>query len=108
MADHETKDSSEVDVNEKLRKTAEIEVEKAMENAMASLPVKGAGESEVAEQSSFQKQHLSEEKEVVEYVEPMQDPYGKAIKYLEKHNVMQLFQVFYITSQMYIFSFFLP
>jgi hypothetical protein len=28
-----------------------------------------------------------------EYVEPIQDPYGKAIKYLEKHNVMQLFQV---------------
>lgn len=30
--------------------------------------------------------------ENVEYVEPIQDPYNKAIKYLENHNVLQLFQ----------------
>lgn len=27
------------------------------------------------------------------YAQPVQDPYGKAIRYLEKHNIMQLFQV---------------
>ncbi|KAK3093929.1 hypothetical protein FSP39_021909 [Pinctada imbricata] len=30
--------------------------------------------------------------EVVEYIDPIQDPYGKAIKYLEQHNILQLFQ----------------
>ncbi|XP_046582278.1 uncharacterized protein LOC124289694 [Haliotis rubra] len=28
----------------------------------------------------------------VTYVEPVPDPYNKAIKYLEKHNILQLFQ----------------
>lgn len=27
------------------------------------------------------------------YVEPIPDPYEKSIQYLEKHNIMQLFQV---------------
>ena len=31
--------------------------------------------------------------EIVEYVDPMPDPYGKAIRYLEQHNILQLFQV---------------
>lgn len=35
-------------------------------------------------------QHLEED---VTYVEPVPDPYNKAIKYLEKHNILQLFQV---------------
>ncbi|KAK6181429.1 hypothetical protein SNE40_009277 [Patella caerulea] len=26
------------------------------------------------------------------YSEPLPDPYGRAVKYLEKHNIMQLFQ----------------
>ncbi|XP_067681994.1 testis-specific expressed protein 55-like [Haliotis asinina] len=30
--------------------------------------------------------------EDVTYVEPVPDPYNKAIKYLEKHNILQLFQ----------------
>ncbi|KAK3093382.1 hypothetical protein FSP39_014802 [Pinctada imbricata] len=34
--------------------------------------------------------------EVVEYIDPIQDPYGKAIKYLEQHNILQLFQVSFI------------
>ncbi|XP_071080962.1 testis-specific expressed protein 55-like [Haliotis cracherodii] len=33
--------------------------------------------------------HLEED---VTYVEPVPDPYNKAIKYLEKHNILQLFQ----------------
>ncbi|MEW8548737.1 MAG: hypothetical protein AB2693_34985 [Candidatus Thiodiazotropha sp.] len=97
MADSEvvtTEDSSQTDVAKELKKTAEDEVAKAMEGAIANLPVPGEGD--VKEQSSFLKKNLSVEKqneELVEYVEPMQDPYGKAIKYLEQHNVMQLFQV---------------
>ena len=27
------------------------------------------------------------------YVDPVEDPYNKAISYLEKHNILQLFQV---------------
>ena len=27
------------------------------------------------------------------YFPPLQDPYDKALKYLEKHNILQLFQV---------------
>ncbi|CAL1540953.1 unnamed protein product [Lymnaea stagnalis] len=27
-----------------------------------------------------------------EYVKPFEDPYSKAISYLEKHNILQLFQ----------------
>ena len=98
MAGNETTDASQNDIAEKVRKTAEDEVEKAMESAMASLPVISPGENQVTEQSSFLRKNLSVEKtvedEVVDtYVEPMPDPYGKAIKYLEQHNVMQLFQV---------------
>ena len=89
-------DSSQTDVAKELKKTAEDEVARAMEGAIANLPVPGEGD--VKAQSSFLKKNLSVEKqntmeELVEYVEPMQDPYGKAIKYLEQHNVMQLFQV---------------
>ena len=28
-----------------------------------------------------------------EYIEPVPDPYNKAIKYLEQHSILQLFQV---------------
>ena len=27
------------------------------------------------------------------YIDPVEDPYNKAISYLEKHNILQLFQV---------------
>lgn len=54
---------------------AREEVEKTMEKAMAS------------------QQGGQEFEEVIEYIEPIQDPYGKAIKYLEQHDILQLFQV---------------
>ncbi|XP_062596919.1 testis-specific expressed protein 55-like [Saccostrea cucullata] len=53
---------------------AREEIEKTMEKAMAS------------------QQGGQEFEEVIEYVEPIQDPYGKAIKYLEQHDILQLFQ----------------
>ena len=102
MADNE-KDATEEsaadsDVAKELRKTAEDEVAKAMTGAIANLPNPGNEGDEAKEQSSFLRKHLSVEKqtvqeEEVDYVEPMPDPYGKAIKYLEQHNIMQLFQV---------------
>ena len=54
---------------------AREEIEKTMENAMAN------------------QQGGQEFEEIVEYIDPIQDPYGKAIKYLEQHDILQLFQV---------------
>lgn len=68
--------------NEKILDAARAEIESAMNKAFENV----SGTSGTAG---------SEEKERgQDYVEPIQDPYGKAIKYLEKHNIMQLFQVF--------------
>ncbi|XP_022332399.1 uncharacterized protein LOC111130044 [Crassostrea virginica] len=53
---------------------AREEIEKTMENAMAN------------------QQGGQEFEEIVEYIDPIQDPYGKAIKYLEQHDILQLFQ----------------
>ena len=96
MADS-AKDGMESDVAKELRKTAEDEVAKAMTGAMSNLPMPGDEGNEVKQQSSFLRKNLSvtpeHAEEEVDYVEPMPDPYGKAIKYLEQHNVMQLFQV---------------
>lgn len=63
---------------------AREEIEKTMENAMAN-------------QQEFE--------EIVEYIDPIQDPYGKAIKYLEQHDILQLFQVISTNFQETKFSF---
>ncbi|XP_052769409.1 testis-specific expressed protein 55-like [Mya arenaria] len=58
-----------------------------MATAMGNLSDQTKGE----EPSDF----LNKQKDAVEdadYVEPMQDPYNKAITYLENHNILQLFQ----------------
>lgn len=68
---------------EKILEAAKAEIQSAMNKAFEN--VAGDGEPNNAAESGGP----SEEKD---YVEPIQDPYGKAIKYLEKHNVMQLFQ----------------
>lgn len=69
----------------KIMETAKAEVETAMNKAFETV-AKGARQrqEEAMLNDTFAEQ---------EYVEPIQDPYGKAIKYLEKHNIMQLFQV---------------
>lgn len=43
----------------------------------------------------------SPSEEGLTYVEPIQDPYGKAIKYLEQHNILQLFQVSLLSYHVY-------
>ena len=94
------KDGAESDVAKELRKTAEDEVSRAMTGAMSNLPMPGSDGHDVKQQSSFLRKHLSvtpehgeQPQQEVDYVEPMPDPYGKAIKYLEQHDIMQLFQV---------------
>lgn len=67
---------------EKILQAAKAEIESAMNKAFEN--VAGGNTAETEESS---------EEKPKDYVEPIQDPYGKAIKYLEKHNVMQLFQV---------------
>lgn len=69
---------------EKILQAAKAEIESAMNKAFENVADGNAAESGT-EESSGEKPK--------DYVEPIQDPYGKAIKYLEKHNVMQLFQV---------------
>ncbi|XP_076099753.1 uncharacterized protein LOC143069151 [Mytilus galloprovincialis] len=66
---------------EKILQAAKAEIESAMNKAFENVAGSNAAETEE-----------SSEEKPKDYVEPIQDPYGKAIKYLEKHNVMQLFQ----------------
>lgn len=79
------------DVNQEILKAAQQEISSVLTNAMGNMtPVSNdSGKPESA------KQHSTAEEQVPgsEYVQPMQDPYNKAIKYLENHNILQLFQV---------------
>lgn len=68
--------------NEKILDAAKAEIESVMNKAYENMSG-STGNAEQGEKGNGQP-----------YVEPIQDPYGKAIKYLEKHNIMQLFQVF--------------
>ncbi|XP_063427247.1 uncharacterized protein LOC134710779 [Mytilus trossulus] len=68
---------------EKILQAAKAEIESAMNKAFENVASAGGNTAETEE---------STEEKPKDYVEPIQDPYGKAIKYLEKHNVMQLFQ----------------
>ena len=65
----------------KILETAKAEIESAMNKAFETM---GSGDNAAVPE---------EKPDEKDYVEPIQDPYGKAIKYLEKHNIMQLFQV---------------
>ncbi|XP_045181234.2 uncharacterized protein LOC123540343 [Mercenaria mercenaria] len=95
MADGEgsrTTDATSSQNQDELVKVAQNEIAQAMNKAMNNISTN----SKDNEPSEPLKQNLSEEKQVfeenVDYVEPMQDPYNKAIKYLENHNILQLFQ----------------
>lgn len=68
-------DLPEMSSAEDIVNKAREEIEKTMEKAMAN------------------QQGGQEFEEVIEYFDPIQDPYGKAIKYLEQHDILQLFQV---------------
>ncbi|KAK3593421.1 hypothetical protein CHS0354_020179 [Potamilus streckersoni] len=57
-----------------LLQAAKAQVAMVMDNAIAEINNVEPGEDDVF------------------YVEPIQDPYQKAISYLEKHNILQLFQ----------------
>lgn len=72
---------------EKIMATAQAEVESAMNKAFEAV-AKGQAGNQQMEQAGPDDAFAGEK----DYVEPIQDPYGKAIKYLEKHNIMQLFQ----------------
>lgn len=81
---------------EEILKAAQSEISQVLTNAMGNM----TPQSSNTEMSDFLKQNLSLESQVAsdrtetpEYVQPMQDPYNKAIKYLENHNILQLFQV---------------
>ncbi|KAH3854416.1 hypothetical protein DPMN_096958 [Dreissena polymorpha] len=71
-------------------KAAQNEISQVMNSAMGNISAQAG-----SEKSEFSKTPVSHDvvyEEQVDYVEPMQDPYSKAIKYLENHNIMQLFQ----------------
>ena len=74
-------------------KTALQHVAEAMDSAIGNI----GDVPKSNEPSDFLKQYLSVEdttvQDNVDYVEPMQDPYQKAIMYLEHHSIMQMFQV---------------
>ena len=81
-------------MDDEILKSAQQQVAQAMNSAMGNI----GDIPKSDEQSDFLKQNLSAEdmtEEHIDYVEPMQDPYKKAITYLENHNVMQMFQVKY-------------
>ncbi|XP_033734063.1 uncharacterized protein LOC117323138 [Pecten maximus] len=76
-------DSTQVGVTEDIADAAKAEIEKAMSLALKGITSLDDGNSEDTSRVV---------KEEVVYMEPIQDPYGKAIKYLEQHNILQLFQ----------------
>lgn len=83
MADEESSTPNQND----LVKAAESQVAQVMNKALNNVS-HNATDGEV---SDIHKEHQVVE-EQVEYVKPMQDPYNKAITYLENHNILQLFQ----------------
>lgn len=75
---------------------AKDEIAKAMNQAMSSL-------NNLNEEQATEGQREIDGviyDEVPLYEEPLQDPYGKAIKYLEQHDILQLFQVPYCTNKL--------
>ncbi|XP_071787432.1 uncharacterized protein [Asterias amurensis] len=65
-------------------------------NTSETIPV--ASENDLKDETLSQKidrlEELNEEEpqDELKYVPPLQDPYSRSVKYMEKHNVMQIFQ----------------
>jgi len=78
--------------SEELAKTAKEEIEKAMSQALFGVSQMESNSEENVKTETDARPVQAEEEEIL-YMEPIQDPYGKAIKYLEQHNILQLFQV---------------
>ncbi|XP_069117099.1 testis-specific expressed protein 55-like [Argopecten irradians] len=86
-------DTTQAGVTDDIADAAKAEIEKAMSLALGGMSNLG-GSSQEADKSGTEDQEDTSRvvKEEVVYMEPIQDPYGKAIKYLEQHNILQLFQ----------------
>jgi cob(I)alamin adenosyltransferase len=85
MADGEGSTSK----NDEIVKAAQNEIAQAMNKAMNNISNNSKDE---ATSNSLKDSSIVTEQDI-EYVEPMKDPYNKAITYLENHNILQLFQV---------------
>ncbi|KAL5009251.1 hypothetical protein ScPMuIL_014832 [Solemya velum] len=70
-------------VPEDMMDLAKEEIQKSLSKIMAAGNLSLSSETGANEQLDSQSPH---------YVEPIPDPYEKSIQYLEKHNIMQLFQ----------------
>ena len=72
-------------------KAAQNEISSVLSNAMGHMTPAPSQSNETPKKgTSAEAQGTAED---LDYVQPMQDPYNKAIKYLENHNILQLFQV---------------
>ncbi|XP_060573362.1 uncharacterized protein LOC132731239 [Ruditapes philippinarum] len=84
MADGEGSTSK----NDEIVKAAQNEIAQAMNKAMNNISNNSKDE---ATSNSLKDSSIVTEQDI-EYVQPMKDPYNKAITYLENHNILQLFQ----------------
>lgn len=79
---------------EEILKAAQHEISQVLTSAMGNMtPQSNESSDKLSQNASGEAQAVAE---APEYVQPMQDPYNKAIKYLENHNILQLFQVIII------------
>ncbi|OWF46427.1 uncharacterized protein LOC110455737 [Mizuhopecten yessoensis] len=87
-------DTEQSGVTDEIADAAKAEIERAMSMALKGVTSLG-GDNFEAETNGLEKE-LEDTSRVVRedvvYMEPIPDPYGKAIKYLEQHNILQLFQ----------------
>ncbi|XP_060068447.1 testis-specific expressed protein 55-like [Ylistrum balloti] len=86
-------DTTQTGVTDDIADAAKAEIEKAMSLALKGVTNLGDDKLETEKSGTENEEDTSRVvKEEVVYMEPIQDPYGKAIKYLEQHNILQLFQ----------------
>ncbi|KAL4223207.1 hypothetical protein ACF0H5_016679 [Mactra antiquata] len=84
MAESENNSGEQLQTNEALALAAQDEIASVMQKAMGNM---SNNSTDQTPKNTSPTEELS-----TEYVQPMQDPYNKAITYLENHNILQLFQ----------------